>query len=196
MHGVTFQFFCMMLFAVLVAASPFPVLKNSAAGLHKRVNSSFPDHYRYVDQGNLHCLSENDNNTPGNAEQFTTLDGAETLAKGTCAFWVKSGFKIFNSTQSYMPFSADPPIVDASDPLFSRLVVTVGHAATQRCGKDSTVDFTVDGMQETCVTRLYSIINGCDLKQNNNNLWKQGGMFYRDCTTWTLSKLNVGTQEQ
>ncbi|QKX58629.1 uncharacterized protein TRUGW13939_05754 [Talaromyces rugulosus] len=187
MHRAIFQSLCMMLFAIFVAASPFHGVTRRTIGLAKRGS-------RDVDGGNLYCLSENNDHIPEDSNYFMTQEGAQTFATAACNAWAKRNSTLHlssktNSTLDLMLSDFLSPPTDDNDPQYGRVIATAGYSASETC--NGTINFADKYIHDRCNIGLFTAINGCDTKNTNFTLWKQGGRFHHGCVTWTISKLAV-----
>ncbi|KAH8697446.1 hypothetical protein BGW36DRAFT_427407 [Talaromyces proteolyticus] len=143
---------------------------------------------RYVNEGNLMCLSENWPIPQGQPRFFMTLDEAFKAVYTACAGWNISELNPgANPGFDNVVYVLD----DNKVPSSTNITVSVTYKGGDNCPYPPLnfwYDLNLPGDGPThCFDRLSTIINGCDLHKEAE-YWKQGGSFYRDCTSWTLWK--------
>jgi hypothetical protein len=119
---------------------------------------------RYVDNGNLMCLTENYPLIPGDPRYFMTLDEASKAINSVCMAWqyvelnpsAKPGFK-----NTYYILD------DVQDHGGTNITISVTYNGGKTCPSPP-LNFWIDRNlagdgQSHCLDRLYTIINGCML---------------------------------
>ncbi|KAH8705030.1 hypothetical protein BGW36DRAFT_421607 [Talaromyces proteolyticus] len=184
------QHLWVVLAAITVIASP---IKDRAVQATKanKLNYVPVSNIRHVDQGELSCLSDNNFNEQGDPNWFMSYNGATQLANASCGSWQAYGIPMDYSpgvmVYSHTPHDAFMSINDSTDPQYTRAQVTFAYIGGPNCPD---LDKLGIGIYPVCKERLATIINYCDTGRNDN-LWKQGGRFFRDCMVWSIWKMPV-----